>query len=170
MLWRTHILAGASAGLLLAGQTNAKTAVVSASIAGLAALLPDLDSPQSKLGRLIPVLPRLLSVTLGHRGILHSFVGAALMSILATGILRIWYDHNFWVLLSLVAVGYVSHILIDSLTNSGCPLLYPLPLHLRLPLFSTGSFAEKLVVFPVMMGLLMWLSGPLVWGYVKNLI
>lgn len=170
MLWRTHIVTGASAGLLLAGQTNVETAVASASIAGLAALLPDIDSPQSKLGRLVPVIPRVLSITVGHRGLLHSLVGALAMSLLMTVLIRIWYDQSFWVLLPLVLVGYVSHILIDSLTNSGCPLLYPLPFHLKVPLFSTGSFAERLIAFPAMLFLFMWLSGPLVWGYVKNLI
>ncbi|MGB9805113.1 metal-dependent hydrolase [Desulfofundulus sp.] len=54
LLWRTHFLSGAAAGLLLAGQhTDLRTAAISAGIAGVAALSPDLDDPHSKLGRVV---------------------------------------------------------------------------------------------------------------------
>jgi inner membrane protein len=156
VLWRTHFLAGATAGLLVASPGNIESAVATAAVSGFAALLPDIDSPYSKLGRVVPVLPRLLSLTVGHRGILHSFLGAAIVSLLATMFLRVWYGQEFWLLLSQVMAGYISHILLDCLTDSGCPLLYPLPGRYCLPLLNTGSFAEKLIFFPALFVLFAW--------------
>jgi len=48
MSWRIHFLAGAAARPFLVGQVDPKTAAVFAGVAGLAALLPDLDNQNSK--------------------------------------------------------------------------------------------------------------------------
>jgi inner membrane protein len=171
MLWRTHILAGASVGLLIAGHNaDIETAAISAGIAGVAALLPDLDSPHSKIGRLVPTLPKVLTLTVGHRGLLHSIVGAVTVSLLLAAGERIVLGNLFSNLYLLVLAGYVSHILIDTFTNSGCPLLWPWPAHIRIPLFHTGSIIEKLFLFPVMCMFLVWLAWPIVHNFVSHVL
>lgn len=40
----------------------------------LGALIPDIDEPQSYIGRKIPFLPRIIKYLFGHRGITHQFV------------------------------------------------------------------------------------------------
>ncbi len=163
MLWRTHLFAGATAGLLIAASNpDPKAVAVSASIAGISALLPDIDSPDSKLGRLIPVLPTVLTVTIGHRGVLHSIFGAVGISLIASLLLKLWYAHTFLSLFPLILTGYLTHLLLDSLTNSGCPLAYPLKTHIGLPLFSTGSFLERLALFPLVFVLFCWVASPVV--------
>jgi inner membrane protein len=133
---------------------------VSAGIAGAAALLPDLDDPHSKLGRLVAPASWAVKVTVGHRGPLHSLLGAVVVTLLAAFVLRFWcsysyvYDH----LVPLVLAGYISHLVMDSLNPQGVPWLWPVKKHLGLPLVKTGSFLERIAVVPAMLILCGWLA------------
>lgn len=163
MLWRTHVLAGASAGLLIAGPgADLKTMVLSAGVAGLGALLPDIDSPNSKIGRKVPILPILLTITVGHRGMLHSVPGALLLSMLTATVANVFLITPFLTLFLLFLTGYLSHIFLDMLTPRGCPLLWPLPFNIRIPLVQTGGLAEKLIIFPVTGIFFAWLAFPII--------
>lgn len=164
MLWRTHVLAGASAGLLIAGHgADLKTMVISAGVASVGALLPDIDSPHSKIGRKVPILPKLLTITVGHRGLLHSLPGAVLVSLLMAAMAKIFLPGTFTDLLALVMAGYLSHLFMDLLTSRGCPLLWPLPIRFRLPIIHTGSLTERLVVFPTTGVIFIWLLWPAIY-------
>jgi len=151
VLWRTHFLAGAAAGLLLAGQTDIKTVAVSAGIAGVAALLPDLDDPKSKLGKLAAPASWVVKATVGHRGPLHSFLGVVAATLVATIL-----NHGSIAFASTVAVGYLSHLVMDSLNPQGVPWLWPCKKRFGLPLVQTGSLLERLVVMPGMVMLIVW--------------
>ncbi|MGB9804701.1 metal-dependent hydrolase, partial [Desulfofundulus sp.] len=146
MLWRTHFLAGAAAGILLTGHADFKTAALVGGIAGVAALLPDLDDPHSKLGRLVAPASWAIRAAVGHRGPLHSLLGAAVMSLLASFVLRFWYVHthvyalqwyNYSHLVPLIFAGYLSHLVMDSLNPQGVPWLWPVRRHFGLPLVRT---------------------------------
>lgn len=165
MLWRTHLLAGASTGLLITGQTDLKTAAISAGVAGVSALLPDLDDPHSKLGRLVPIASWVVKKVVGHRGPLHSLFGAGMAFILASIFLKTGYAH----LVPVVVGGYLSHLVVDSLNPEGCPWLWPLKTHFGVPLIQTGGILEKLVVAPVMLLLCGWLTWSLVMVFVAKL-
>lgn len=169
MLWRTHALAGASAGLLIAGHSaDIKTMIISAGVAGIGALLPDIDSPHSKIGCRIPILPKMLTITVGHRGLLHSIPGAIIVSLLIASVAKLFLASPFTGLLLLTMAGYLSHLFMDMLTSRGCPLLWPLPIRFRLPLIHTGSLAERLVVFPATGVLFIWLSWPVIYKSIKQ--
>jgi len=48
-------------------------------------------------------------------------------------------------------VGCLAHVLGDCLTNSGCPIFWPLSdARLKFGLFKTNGKFEKLIVFPVL--------------------
>ena len=50
-----------------------------------------------------------------------------------------------------LVIGCLAHVLGDCLTNSGCPILWPLSdERLKFGLFKTGKRAEKWIVFPVL--------------------
>jgi inner membrane protein len=74
-------------------------------------LLPDIDTPFSKLGKY-----NVFAAIMLHRGITHSLLATGIIA--AIGLLispiMVW-----------VAVGYLSHLLADSLTPSGIRWLYP---------------------------------------------
>ena len=75
-------------------------------------ILPDIDTPFSKLGRFNPLSP-----FMRHRGITHSLLGAFVIGVL--GII-IHATVGIW-----VTVGYLTHLLLDSLTPAGIDWLYP---------------------------------------------
>lgn len=130
----------------------------------MAALLPDLDNPGSKLGRAVPVIPRLVEIIAGRRGALHSLLGAGMVCLLAAFVLRFWYAHTlvYGYLVPLIAAGYLSHLIADSLTPSGVPWLWPWKTRFRLPLVQTGGLLERLALMPALLILCGWLTWPVV--------
>ena len=125
----THLTAGACLGAVLAPQHPALWA-----LGAVGALLPDLDSPKTTIGRLVPPVSWLINKLLGwnaphpdgHRGGTHSLLAVVAVSLLARHALG---PTAGWVL----AGGYVSHLLLDQLTIQGIRWLWPMPLDFRLP-------------------------------------
>jgi inner membrane protein len=75
-------------------------------------LLPDVDTPFSKLGKYNP-----FAALMRHRGFMHSLLASGIIATIGTlisPIVGIW-----------VSVGYLSHLCADSLTPSGIRWLYP---------------------------------------------
>lgn len=105
-------------------------------------LLPDLDHPQSKLGRKV-FFSKIFNILFGHRGFFHA----------------IWIPLAVWILLwlgfgfqygSAVFIGYFAHLFSDGLTKSGINLIHPLR-QLRLQGFvETGGLLENLIFFFVL--------------------
>lgn len=159
MTWPTHLSGGiASVWFLtpLVGPTDVILLLLGAMVGSL---LPDLDATQSRLSntRIGGVQPlrypaKLLHATLGHRGALHSFVGLAL---LCGGLALPLLALNLGYLALGIALGFLSHLLLDACTKSGVPLLWPSPARLHLlPVWfriTTGSPAED-IVFALLAG------------------
>ncbi len=132
-----------------------------AAVAALAALLPDLDAPRSKirslaLGPFRPLDPlgELLHGAWGHRGPLHSLLGLNVFGLICTLPLALLWG---WVYGAAALLGYASHLALDAMTQRGVPLLpargkdrrwnlrhrrHLLPRVLR---FVTGSSAEDVL-------------------------
>ena len=110
--------------------------------AGLGGLLPDMDHPESVVGRRARLISLPLSAIFGHRGFTHSLLAAMLVG------LSLWHlplnSASFWLP---VCVGYLSHLLGDALSASGVPLFYPLSSkRFRFPILPVNSFLETAVV------------------------
>lgn len=144
MLWYTHLMAGAVAGVLAGDQLGIKAVLAGTVVSGLASLLPDIDSPKSVAGRSAPVLSWGARIAVGHRGLLHSLLAASAVSLLLSAVpfLRCYSWFFFW--------GYVSHLLLDALNPEGVPLLWPLPLRVSVPLAETGGLLERFVLRPLL--------------------
>ena len=101
---------------------------VSWALAAIASLLPDVDLPPAKIGRLFWFLSVPLERRFGHRTLTHS----ALM-LLAVGLLAapLWFLNPlyFWA----VVGGYWSHLWIDMLNIRGVDLFWPSPIRLVTP-------------------------------------
>lgn len=110
-------------------------------VAVVAALVPDLDNPRSKLGNglsrmrspLLNLLTRPLSWllraisftlfrTVGHRTLTHSLLGLGAFALLAWLVWRAMPGHGLFVALM---AGYASHLVADALNTRGVPLLWP---------------------------------------------
>ncbi len=149
----THAIfgVGAFAGAALALGVEPSAYAYPAAV--VAAWLPDMDNPRSKLGNglsrmknpLLNALTRPLSWamralsftlfrTVGHRTLTHSLLGAGIFALLAWLLLR---GHPGLVLA--LASGYASHLIADALNTRGVPLLWPLGSSFRLIPFGVKS-------------------------------
>jgi len=112
----------------------------------IGALLPDLDTPDSPLGRLLPWLSRRLEGCLGHLETWHTLGANVLVALLAAPLAwlfagRVWY---------LIPLGFFSHLMLDLLGPRGVMLIWPLT-RTRYAIFrgaiqSRGGRAERLLV------------------------
>jgi inner membrane protein len=139
-------------------------------VAGLGALVPDIDNARSTLGRRLGVVSRVIQKHAGHREIFHSLVGLLLTGVfvwglaqgIAYGLFRLGWSLNpnspaaHFGLIALIAllIGYLLHLVADSLTLGGVPWLWPSHTRYGLPpkrswRFRSGSFAEPVVVVAV---------------------
>jgi inner membrane protein len=105
------------------------------SIEGLAAtaagsLLPDIDTPTSSIGRPLFPLARRINEKLGHRTATHSLLGVAVFALAAAGLEALARASG---LLSpdgfgpavCLTLGYLSHVLIDTVNKTGVELFWP---------------------------------------------
>ncbi|MFJ8531234.1 metal-dependent hydrolase [Bacillus sp. NPDC094106] len=108
----------------------------------IGSLLPDIDHPNSKVGKKLKLLSWGINKVFGHRGLTHTLLFTMLLSILLffcttffNGYLQVMYSQ----FVIGVTVGYLSHLLLDSMTKSGVPLLYPFTKkHFRIAKFKTN--------------------------------
>lgn len=123
-------------------------------------LAPDIDQPTATFWRKIrggALISRLISPMLGgHRFISHSLLGIILFGfitnrllIMASSTIRVDMQIVWWSFM----IGFVSHLIIDTLTREGVPWLFPIPIRFGLPPFKfmrlkTGGLIEKSFVFP----------------------
>lgn len=108
-------------------------------LAVLGSLLPDIDHPDSWLGRKLRFISVPLAMVVGHRGITHSLL-AVLGCLVALGFF------GFGWMAAPITIGYLSHLAADSLTPSGVPLLWPSKQRFTVNLMRTGSAVEWGVV------------------------
>lgn len=118
MLAPTHLVAAQTAFFIACVSVGHAPAPAEAATAALAALLPDLDSRQSYVGRLLPPLSGWIEHQFGHRGLTHSLLAQTLAGALAWALLPFGY------FLALVA-GWVSHSVADMMTPSGVMWFWP---------------------------------------------
>jgi inner membrane protein len=90
----------------------------------LSSLLPDIDDPRSTLGKRTKVFSWPFRILLGHRGVFHSLIMPAFLSLLA-------YYLGSPAIAFGILIGYCSHLLLDALTHAGIRPFYPLPLRLK---------------------------------------
>lgn len=112
----------------------------------IGALLPDLDSQSSALGRLLPFISRRLEGRLGHRQEWHTPAVAFLFA-LGTAPLVLLIGWPAW---CLVPLGFFTHLVLNMLSPRGIMLFWPIT-HRRYsvlggPVKAPGCAIERLLV------------------------
>ena len=150
MMGRTHLALGAVAGVHLAALSpRLGLPIMAAALIG--AILPDVDTPYSKLGRRLWPLSRIILMTFGHRGGTHSAV------FLVLGTALMWMG-SAPVALALGA-GIATHLAADAISfghgtrftarGAGVPLWWPLAERKSgLRLVKVNGPLENLVILP----------------------
>ena len=116
MMFKTHIVFGFLMGLLFLDVFNVSNKILFMTVAVIAAAIPDIDHPDSAVGKKVKIIGFLFK----HRGFFHSILAAGIFSLGINYIFR-----NYAITIAFV-IGYVSHILIDMLTHAGVMPLHPL--------------------------------------------
>jgi inner membrane protein len=154
-----HFVLGFSAtAAVLASTAPLWSLPLYAACGALAAVLPDLDARRSRLTRYhwVRLVAFTLFYLLGHRGLLHSVLGLLLFGVLFG---LFWIFGGFILLPWAFGVGYLSHLLADSLTVSGVAYLYPYRRRFRLLprklCVRTGSATEEWLAVSLLILLLL---------------
>ena len=170
MTGKTHQIAGVTAGLsyfLIQAPPTYQPATLAAVLVGssFAALLPDIDQPASVIWNKIPIFGHATGhvvneATFGHRNLTHSLLGAALIGGLLFWLLSSfpgYWGINTTVVLICMILSYGVHLLADSFTVQGIPILWPWQRNFGIPpkpfdgiRIETGQWFENLVIFPIL--------------------
>lgn len=134
----------------------------------IGALFPDMDQAGNDLWNLLPASNKLGSILrrifYKHRTLTHSIVGVYLtyrfLDWLLPKFLNSAYINPETIMWSFI-VGYLSHLLSDSVTEEGVPLLFPINLNFGIPpikafRIKTGHWFENFVIFPGVWVYLIW--------------
>lgn len=153
MRYKTHALGGLLFGVttmpFLSIPLFSVEGVIWLSGSVLGSLLPDIDHPNSYIGKRLKPLSFAINKTFGHRGITHTLLFVFLISFL------FWLLSLFLIPSSLTflfysffvgcVIGIVSHLVLDMSTKSGVPLFYPISKkNISILPIKTGSFGETI--------------------------
>lgn len=165
MLSRTHDLGAFSSLLVVAvlypqSDLGLSTVVVALVANIIGSLLPDADQASNRLWDLLPggnFLGRIFRhLFLGHRTISHSLLGLYLVYLSSHWLIPRLFNNGFVnpaIIINSLMIGFISHLILDGLTEDGVPLLFPLSWKFGLPpirswRIKTGRWVENLLIFP----------------------
>lgn len=118
MLYRSHIASSITLSTVVAVASGYPFTVGFVAKVTLGSLLPDIDEPQSFIGRRSFGVSRIIKKKFGHRGVTHSLFCWVVVSIIC-----LFFANP----LALgVSLGYLFHILGDLFSISGVPLFAPI--------------------------------------------
>jgi len=112
----------------------------------VASLLPDIDHPPAKIGRLFWFVAVPLERRFGHRTLTHSLVALGALALVAYPLA--WIQPHYW---GCVVGGYWSHLWLDMVNIRGVDLFWPSPVRLVTPgnrnwRIQVGSKAEMILL------------------------
>jgi len=154
-------------------QMTIPTAFVALSANFIGGLVPDIDQQTSMFwknvrggGSLAVLVAPLLG---GHRFISHSVIGVILFGFLSKllfNMLGSFIVVDMQIVWIAFMIGYISHLLMDTLTKDGVAWFFPFSWRIGFPPFSflrvkTGGLIEKILVFPG----LVFLNGYLIYSF-----
>jgi len=139
---------------------NLLTLVGAVIASDVGSLIPDMDQASNRLWDLLPAGDKVGKVLrkafFEHRTFSHSIIGTLLiykiLQFLFFKLLNPEFVNPQIILISMM-IGYLSHLLADSFTKEGLPLLFPLKINFGIPplkafRIKTGNFIENLIIYP----------------------
>ncbi|MFQ5474383.1 MAG: metal-dependent hydrolase [Candidatus Nanoarchaeia archaeon] len=132
MMFHTHLAFGLLAALLSNYVLTPERALLFFALVLLGSLLPDVDHPDSFLGKRTKIFALLFE----HRGFLHSIYAVALAVIF--GFIMFGNNSLAWAL----AIGYFSHLVSDAFSKEGIMFFQPWWRFRIHGWIRTGSFLE----------------------------
>lgn len=154
MLGKTHIMMSmiGVAPLIIYSPPWALIYVIAGGALG--AIFPDIDEPQSMIGRRTIIISNILRIFVKHRGITHTLLAFILYSMCAVVLFKYYQDMRIIWAAAAFIIGNIVHVMGDMMTLGGVSILGPfsekklhlLPKGLRL---KTGGLVERFMVLPL---------------------
>ncbi|MGM8262284.1 metal-dependent hydrolase (plasmid) [Clostridium perfringens] len=116
MLYKTHLTTSLNVAIP-ALYLNNELSLLTLTGVGLGSLLPDLDTPNSFIGRRLKIISYPLSTIFKHRGFLHSITPVILIFILGIFLKSLFIKS--------IALGYLLHLVGDTFSESGIKWFLP---------------------------------------------
>lgn len=147
---------------------NVLTLIGAVLAADMGALIPDMDGGGNRLWHMLPAGEKtgriLRRIFYRHRTITHSILGTYLIYKFFSWLLPKFLNPGFInpeIILASLMIGYISHLLADSFTEEGLPLLFPLRISFGIPpirklRIKTGKWFENFVVYPAIWVYIIW--------------
>ncbi len=110
----------------------------------LASFMPDIDHPDSAIGRKIRPISFLVKLLAGHRGVFHSLL-------IPLTIFLVLFQMGYTIYGIAILIGYLSHLLLDSFNHSGVAWFFPLPARIK-GAIKSGGFTD-FILFLVFLSL-----------------
>lgn len=151
MTGKTHKLGGACVGAIAGGillespYTADKMILAGILFSGaiIGSLMPDIDHTGSTIGHKLKLASNIISNLFGHRGITHAPIIHILITVMLLLLGGTLNDFPKLMYISFVIglfIGGISHLILDSMTIAGIPLLYPfIKKKYRIAKFTTGK-------------------------------
>lgn len=164
MLGKQHLLFGTVTGIATVITLNQLGVIDETGMYGftgmamLGSLLPDIDMTTSTIGRILKPVSFILSKAIGHRTYTHD----VFLNIILCVISMLYMKNNYMMYFPLVAGLWFcifGHLLLDSFTVNGLPVLYLFNkknIHIlpyRLRVYSSEDNAKYLTVFLIAVGI-----------------
>lgn len=164
MLGKQHLLFGTVTGIATVITLNQLGVIDETGMyeftgmAMLGSLLPDIDMTTSTIGRILKPVSFILSKAIGHRTYTHD----VFLNIILCVISMLYMKNNYIMYLPLVTglwFGIFGHLLLDSFTVNGLPVLYLFNkknIHIlpyRLRVYSSEDNAKYLTVLLIAVGI-----------------
>ncbi|MCX6707917.1 MAG: metal-dependent hydrolase [Candidatus Woesearchaeota archaeon] len=139
MMFKTHIAFGFLVGLLLIQLWSPNNQILFIMAVLLGSALPDIDHPESKVGKKVKIAGFLFE----HRGFFHSIFAALILYLV---LLSFSSFAVYSVYITGLVMGYLSHILIDAVTKEGIMPFHPLSRFRLNGFIRTGRVLEYIIL------------------------
>jgi inner membrane protein len=116
--YHTHIVTSLAVGAGIASQTSLSFTISYAAGVIIGSLLPDIDEPNSYVGRRSLGMSSKVKQAFGHRGMTHSILVWTVIASVLFFESRSLFSYGF-------SIGYLLHIIEDYFSVQGVPLFWP---------------------------------------------
>lgn len=140
MLFHTHLAFAFLVGVFFLPYLAPANPILFIAIVLFAGILPDIDHSGSKIGKRVKIIGWLFE----HRGFFHSALGIAFFTLL------FYLIFNTLTYATAFLLGYASHILIDSITDSGVMFLHPFSRKRLRGFLRSGAFYEHAIFLVIL--------------------
>lgn len=137
MMLLTHAIFSLLCSLLATELLGIENKLLFIVIAVATAMVVDIDNIRSSIGQKLEPYARALNFLFKHRGLLHSIWPPLLLFLLLININKI--------MAIAVVVGYLSHLILDSLTIEGISLFWPIKYKIK-GFVRVGGITEQVII------------------------